>query len=115
MNIDQEQVYKSLKTIVDNFNKDLHDWMEDTGCRVNFGFNYGLDRDVKSLEIMGVDLIVWRKQPPGAGVLKGLTMGEVLGGSRAKEENNPSGGRDSKPEEELRDTGGVRTEARYGC
>jgi hypothetical protein len=118
----QEQIYKSLKSIVNDFNKNLHDWMEDTGCRVNFGFSYGLDRDVKSIDILGIDLIVWRKQPPGSGVLKSLTLGEVLNGnSSASASGGASKGdtedqsRAGESKEELRDPGGVHTDTGHSC
>ena len=62
--LNKEDVSNDLQRIVDNFNAEMGKWMIDSGCRANFQWLYGLDRNVKSMEIQSIDLIVYRKPAP---------------------------------------------------
>lgn len=62
--INKEEVSNELQKIVDKFNEDFSEWMSSTGCRANFQWKYGLDRNVKEIEIQSIDLIVFRKDAP---------------------------------------------------
>ena len=53
-----------LLNIVTTFNRTFDAWTEKYGCRVNFGWVYTHDRQVKALEVLGVYQIVYRKPPP---------------------------------------------------
>lgn len=59
--------FNALKKIVDNFNTALEDWYNRSGCVVNFSWKY---TPAKLLEIAGVDVIVYRKEAPGALTIK---------------------------------------------
>jgi hypothetical protein len=60
----------ALEKIVEDFNKALIGWYKDSGCEVSFSWKY---EPKKILEISGVDVIVYRKPPPGE-----LTIREAL-------------------------------------
>lgn len=61
-----DEDYQSLQDIVDAFNDAFARWTSATGNRVNFGWQYGdgKEKQIKALEIQGIDKIVWRKPPP---------------------------------------------------
>ncbi len=60
------EAFEELKVIVQDFNKAFDAWTEKWGCRVTFGWLYGngSERQIKAMEILGIDRIVWRKPPP---------------------------------------------------
>lgn len=61
--------YEELSAIVDTFNKSLSKWYEDTGCVAGFSWRY---RGRKSLEVDGIDYIVYRKDAPSDESLKSI-------------------------------------------
>jgi hypothetical protein len=63
-----KKVSTDLQVIVDDFNNKLVSWHEASGCVVNFGWSYGGGK--KRLEILGIDYIVYRKEPPSEKALK---------------------------------------------
>jgi hypothetical protein len=69
-----DQIAEKLKTLVDEFNAKLKEWRDTTGCVANFGWNYS---DGKSLEVTGIDYIVYRKEPPSAKTLKDALSGSI--------------------------------------
>ena len=52
-----------LKVIVQKFNDQFKEWMDKTGCRANFGWQYPEHDSIKTMEIQSIDLIVYRKPP----------------------------------------------------
>jgi len=56
-----------LKEIVQEFNDKFKVWMDETGCRANFGWKYGDHDSIKTMQIQSIDLIVYRKPPPDFG------------------------------------------------
>ena len=75
----KKKAYQELKEAVDKFNESFSNWMEASGCRANFGWQYGFDRtSPKALEIQSVDAIVYRKEPPKFETIKSvLEKGET--------------------------------------
>jgi hypothetical protein len=65
--VSPEQAAEALKVIVSEFNEKLSTWYKDTGCVINFGWSYNPQ---KFLEILGIDYIVYRKEPPSEKTLK---------------------------------------------
>jgi len=66
----QDAAHASLIAIVDTFNNQMIAWYKETGCVVNFGWQYSRQ---KLMEILGIDYIVFRKEAPSE-----KTLSEVL-------------------------------------
>lgn len=62
--------------MVDQFNTQFSQWTKKYGARATFGWQYGngVEKQIKALEIVAIDKIIWRKPPP-----KGL--GEMMHGT----------------------------------
>lgn len=52
-----------LKQIVEEFNQKFNAWTNKYDSRVSFGWAYS-DKQIKAMEIQGIDKIVYRKPPP---------------------------------------------------
>jgi hypothetical protein len=63
---DEQRVRASneLIEIVRQFNSAYGVWMTETGCVANFGWKYGSDQSIKTMEVQSIDAIVYRKPPP---------------------------------------------------
>jgi len=61
---------EELQAIIGRFNNELNDWYKRTGCTATFGWNYGGN---KNLELLGIDLYIYRKPPPSE-----TTLSQVL-------------------------------------
>lgn len=73
-----------LQEIVDQFNQKFDRWTREHGARATFGWQYGTgEKQVKAMEILGIDKIIWRKPPP-----KGL--GEIMNDQQASGSAPPS-------------------------
>lgn len=86
--VDEEETPASivhLRQIVADFNRAFDRWTHDWKCRVTFGWLYGdgMEKQVKAMEILGVDKIVWRKPPP-----KSLAQIMVDGGKNEADKRN---------------------------
>lgn len=57
---------EELKAIVADFNTKLGEWTKKHDCRVTFGwlYNAGTEKQIKAMEIIGIDRIIYRKPPP---------------------------------------------------
>lgn len=53
-----------LIAAVAEFNRAFDEWMKQTGCVAQFGWKYTADKQIKALEVLGIDKIVYRKPPP---------------------------------------------------
>jgi hypothetical protein len=65
----ESKLYTRLQEIVSKFNEDLAEWFTTTGCVANFGWKY---QEHKSLEITGIDYIVYRKPAPSGERIKDI-------------------------------------------
>lgn len=63
-NEQREQASADLLQLVQQFNTAYQIWMNETGCVANFGWKYGSDQSIKTMELMSIDAIVYRKPPP---------------------------------------------------
>ena len=77
--MNKEKVTDQLACIVQDFNRSFKKWMEETGCQANFGWLYNPNTGFKMMEIQDVNLIVYRKPPPG-----GETLAKILEKSQPK-------------------------------
>lgn len=57
---------EELAEIVKDFNLKFDEWTKKNDCRVTFGwlYNAGPEKQVKAMEILGIDKIIYRKPPP---------------------------------------------------
>ena len=74
---EKRQICNGLETVIMNFNQNFQDWMERTGCRATFGWRYGGDKEVKTLEIVSVDAMIYRKPAPA--FAQPHIMADILG------------------------------------
>jgi len=58
---EKQKVSNQLENIVHDFNVAFAQWMERTGCRANFGFKYGAGKELKALEIVSIDAMIYKK------------------------------------------------------
>ena len=63
-NEQRETASQALLDLIEGFNKGYSAWMQSTGCVANFGWKYGSDQSIKTMELMSIDAIVYRKPPP---------------------------------------------------
>ena len=68
--ITPESATATLQNLVLAFNIQLKEWYKQTGCVVNFGWKYDVN---KYLDILGIDQIIFRKEAPSE-----KTLQEVL-------------------------------------
>jgi hypothetical protein len=66
---------EELQEIVKDFNTRFDAWTKDNDCRVTFGWQYnaGPEKQIKAMEILGIDKIIYRKPPP-------KSLSELMGG-----------------------------------
>ena len=61
---DKNLISGSLEVLIRNFNIEFARWQENTGCRANFGWDYG-DKDLpKKLVIKDIDAMIYVKPEP---------------------------------------------------
>ena len=85
----KKEASDSLQSLVEDFNKNFTEWMNETGCRANIGWKYNTNNEaIKRLEIQTIDLEVYRKPPPEyMSLQQGVTMDRSSG--KPKEETPP--------------------------
>lgn len=72
----KKEIVSGLEAAVEEFNRAFQAWMEKTGCRANFGWSYGPDRQLKALQILDIDAMVYKRPDPRWA--KENTLKEVL-------------------------------------
>jgi len=72
---------EALGSIVTEFNEKFVAWQAKSGCVANLGWSYG---EHKQMDVLGIDVIVYRKQPPSS-----LTIKEALDKAPKESEVSP--------------------------
>jgi len=60
----KEQVVEQLQNAIKSFNTALDGWHKETGCRANFGWKYGLDKQPKEMVLLSIDAMIYRPPLP---------------------------------------------------
>ena len=63
-NESKDWVVAPIQKALEDFNRAFSSWMEETGCRANFGWEYGADKAPKKIVLLDVDARIYQRPLP---------------------------------------------------